>query len=74
MNVILFSNDCPKCKILKKKLDEAKVDYEICSDMDEIIGRGYQSMPMFEVGEDEMNFTQAIAWVRKYAEVNNNGH
>ena len=32
--IILYSNNCPRCKILKKKLDDNKINYEIIDNVD----------------------------------------
>jgi len=61
--MVLYSNDCPKCKILKLKLDSKNIQYELCSDIDVMIFKGFQSMPMLEVEEETMNFNEAIKWV-----------
>lgn len=34
IKVILYSTDCPKCKILQEKLNEKGIDYEKISDTD----------------------------------------
>jgi glutaredoxin len=62
--VILYSNDCPKCKILKSKLDSKNVQYKICLDMDLMISKGFSSMPMLEVNETTMNYLDAVNWVK----------
>ena len=61
--IILFSNNCPKCKILKTKLDQKQITYEECNDVDIMIENGFLSMPMLQVNEETMNFNEAIKWV-----------
>lgn len=64
MYLIVFnSNDCPKCKILKTKLDEKNIVYQICSDMDVMIKKGFNSMPVLEVDDKIMNFNDSIKWI-----------
>lgn len=36
MTVTLYSTGCPKCNVLKKKLDAAGIKYAIVTDMDAI--------------------------------------
>jgi SpoVK/Ycf46/Vps4 family AAA+-type ATPase len=31
--IVLYTNDCPRCKILKCKLDDKQIQYEICDDL-----------------------------------------
>jgi len=61
--IILFSNNCPKCKILKTKLDQKQITYEECNDVDIMIENGFLSMPMLQVDGEIMNFNEAIKWV-----------
>ncbi len=51
------------CKVLKSKLDKVGVKYEICGNKDLMINKGFQTVPMLEVGGICMNFTQAIKWL-----------
>jgi len=61
--ITLYSNDCPKCKILKLKLDSKNIQYELCSDIDIMVSKGFQSMPMLEVENTIMDFNEAVKWV-----------
>ena len=63
--IILYSNDCPKCKILKLKLDSKNVQYNICSDIDTMVSKGFQSMPILEVNDVTMDYLNAINWVKE---------
>jgi len=62
---VLYSNGCPKCKILKQKLDEKNINYEICSDIDIMIENGFRSMPMLKVNETVMNYLEAINYIKE---------
>lgn len=61
--ITLYSNDCPKCKILKLKLDDKNIQYELCSDINIMKSKGFQSMPMLEVDGEVMNFNNSVKWV-----------
>ena len=63
--IILYSNDCPKCKILKFKLDDKNIQYELCSDINIMMSKGFQSTPMLEVEEVTMNYLDSINWVKE---------
>jgi glutaredoxin len=63
MNIILYSTGCPKCNVLKKKLDMAKIEYEICEDEDVMEQKGFMSAPMLEVDEVVMDFGLAVKWI-----------
>jgi len=62
--ITLYSNDCPKCKILKFKLDSKNIQYELCSDIDIMTSKGFQTTPMLTVEEETMNYLYAINWVK----------
>ncbi len=68
MKVILYSTHCPKCIILQKKLDMAKVNYDTVEDVDEIVKTGMLSVPLLKVDDgDIMDFPTAVKWVNDYA-------
>lgn len=62
-DVILYSTGCPKCIILKKKMDEKNIEYDIVSDVDLMQEKGFMSLPMLEVNGSTMDFGSAIKWV-----------
>lgn len=65
MNVIYTQANCPKCKILKKKLDDKNVQYTECSDVNILVSKGVEFTPMLEVDGDIMNYSAAVKWVNE---------
>ena len=63
--IILFSSGCPKCKILESKLNQKEIKYEHITDIEIMLEKGFLSMPMLQVGETIMNFTQANTWINE---------
>ena len=61
--ITLYSNDCPKCKILKFKLDNKNIQYELCSDIGIMTSKGFQTTPMLTVEEKVMDFNTAVKWI-----------
>lgn len=61
----LYSTNCPKCKVLKEKLDNLNIDYTICDDMNLMIEKGFLSVPMLEVNDKIMTFNEAIKWLKE---------
>ena len=59
----LYSTNCPKCKVLKEKLDSLNIDYTVCDDMNLMIEKGFLSVPMLEVNDKIMTFNEAIKWL-----------
>ncbi len=68
--VVLYSTGCPKCKILKRKLDEYGVEYETVSDVNAMLELGLSSAPALGVDGELLEFKQAIDWVRKVYDTN----
>ena len=66
--VTLYSNDCPRCKILKKKLDEKGINYESCTDVNKILSLGITTVPMLRVEDKMMGFSEAVKWVSTVGE------
>ena len=63
--ITLYSTHCPKCKILEKKLDNANIEYVICDDIDIMTNKGFDFLPMLEVDDKIMNYTEATDWIMK---------
>lgn len=63
--IILYSTGCPKCNILKKKLNEKKISYQENNSVDEMIELGIDFVPVLQVGNKQLSFTQAIKWINE---------
>ena len=66
ISVILYSTGCPKCSILKKKLDEKNIPYDTVSDVDYMVALGIEQVPVLSVNGNIMKFAQAIKWVNEW--------
>lgn len=60
---ILYSTGCPRCTVLKRKLDEKGVVYQEIEDVDEMMKLDIMEVPVLYIGGVLMNFTEAIEWV-----------
>lgn len=65
MKVTLYSTNCPKCNILKAKLNAKGVDFIESNDIDLMISKGFTSSPMLEVDDTVMNFANANKWINE---------
>lgn len=65
MNVVLYSTGCPQCNVLKKKLDDAGVQYEVENDVEVMLDKGFSAAPMLEVDGEAMNLRKAFAWLNE---------
>lgn len=64
MDVILYSTNCPKCKVLEKKLNSSGIDYSIVTDVDVMEQKGFQSAPVLEVDDKIYKFSEAVKWLK----------
>lgn len=63
MNVVLYSTGCPRCKILKSKLDKKGITYSVVNDVDKMLNMGMVVVPVLEVDGVRMSFKEAINWI-----------
>lgn len=64
----LYTINCPKCIVLEKKLDKAKIEYSKITDPDKIMEvsnqTGLRSAPILEVDGNFMKFEKAVEWLK----------
>ena len=56
---------CPRCKVLKKKLELSGLEFEECMDIDKMLAMGMKSSPMMEVDGQLLTFEEAIKYVNE---------
>lgn len=61
--VTLYSNGCPRCDILEKKLKDKGVEYTHITDVEEMLNLGFKDVPKLEVDGEIYDFGDAIKWV-----------
>ena len=66
MNIVLYSTGCPKCKILKQKLDSKAISYAENNAVSDMMALGIQQVPVLEVDGELLSFTLANEWINKY--------
>lgn len=66
MKVTLYTTHCPKCHVLERKLSEKWIEYEEVTDIDKMLSMGFESVPILDVNEKVMNYTEAIEWIKNY--------
>ena len=60
--ITLFSTGCPKCKVLKKKLDEKHIQYNIENDINKMLALNITQVPMLMIDDKLYNFTESVSW------------
>ena len=68
MNMILYTVDCPKCKVLEKKLNNANISFEVCKDTKLMAEKNISKLPMLEVDGEMLTFKEAVDMINKGVE------
>lgn len=67
-NITLYSTGCPKCNVLKSKLDSKKIHYDLVTDIDQMKKMGFLTAPMLKVDDNTMNFGEAVKYINNLGE------
>lgn len=63
--VTLYSNHCPKCRVIERKLTQKEIEYTEVNDVDVMIRKGLSSVPWLEVDGEMMDFNKANQWINE---------
>ena len=63
MNITLYTQGCPKCLILEKKLNNKNISYKKNENIKEMLNLGLKDVPWLEVDGQMMDFNQANQWI-----------
>jgi glutaredoxin len=63
MEVIFYSTNCPKCKVLKAKMNQKGIEYKEVNDVDFMLSKGIKSAPSIEIDGRIMDFSESVKWV-----------
>lgn len=66
ISIVLYSTGCPKCSILKKKLEEKQIPYDTVTDVKEMLALGINEVPVLSVNGELMSFPNAVKWVNEW--------
>lgn len=61
--VILYSTGCPKCRVLKQKLDSKSIQYTEENSVDVMLSLGIMQVPVLSVDDKLLSFAEANEWV-----------
>lgn len=61
--IILYSTGCPKCKVLKAKLDSKHIPYVENNSLDDMEKLDVMSVPMLSVDGVMYDFSEGVKWV-----------
>lgn len=66
MSLTLYSTGCPKCKVLKTKLEAKNIPYEENHDVNEMQSLGISSVPVLSVDGKLLPFVEANQWINNH--------
>ena len=61
--IILYEHGCPRCKVLKAKLDQKGIQYQNVTDVEIMKSKGFTEAPKLEVDGVIMDFKTAVEWI-----------
>jgi len=65
--IILYKTPtCPKCKVLKRKLEDKGIEFTENEDIDEMLSMGIMNAPTLSVNGKLLDFMSALDWVKNY--------
>lgn len=64
--VKLYTTHCPKCNVLKAKLDDKNLQYEEVTDSDVMTSLGIDEVPVLQIDDGPlMVFSEAVKYVNQ---------
>ena len=63
--IILYSTGCPKCNVLKKKLNAASIDYTEVTDINVMTDLGIDSVPILKVDDKMLSYVDAVKYINE---------
>ena len=70
-NIIFYTSNCPRCKILETKLKQKNILFQVESSEESqkmLFDEGFREMPILEVDGVKYTFGDAVNWVNNYTE------
>lgn len=61
--VVLYEHGCPRCKVIKTKLDQKGIQYENINDIEIMKAKGFTEAPKLEVDGVVYDFKEATKWI-----------
>ena len=63
---VYSSSTCPKCKVLKTKLDKAGIEYQVNENIEDAKALGIKTLPYVQLQDGTLlDFGKAIAFMRE---------
>ena len=63
--VLYSSSTCPKCKVIKMKLEKAGIEYTVNENVEEMQKLGIKTLPYLQISDGTLlDFAGAIAFIK----------
>lgn len=66
--ITLYSTGCPKCEVLKRRLTNDGIEFDISNDVDKLIEMGFMNAPILQIGDNYYEFSDAMKKLKAYEE------
>ena len=63
MKIVLHSTHCPKCNVLKAKLNKNNINFEENNDIELMMQKGFTTAPVLEIDGVAYGFKEAVKWI-----------
>lgn len=63
--IILYSTGCPKCNVLKKKLNAAGIKYTEVNDVNIMSELGIDAVPVLKVNDKMLSYIDAVKYINE---------
>ena len=64
-HILLYTNGCPKCQVIKSKLELQHIKFIETNDTEKLISLGFKTLPILKVNEKVMDFKSANDWIEE---------
>ena len=67
---ILYTTHCPRCEVLKKKLQQKNINFIEETDMNKMLNLNIKTAPMLQIEENTtlLDFSAALKWINDLEE------
>ena len=63
--IVLYSTGCPKCNVLKKKLNAAGIEYTEVTDTNIMTELGIDAVPVLKVNDKMLSYINAVKYINE---------
>lgn len=66
MTTIYTTDTCPRCKVLKKKLEQKNIKFNEVNDIEQLRLLNIDAVPVLDIGDGKLlNFSEANNWINE---------